>query len=175
MLELSRINGFRRSASLLIPKLQAFLRIKHIDQEVEDFFLSMVKQNMELREKSNVTRKDFFQLLVQLRNTGTIQMDGEWDTKITSNLKDKQLSINECAAQCFVFFGAGFETTASAMAFCLYELAKNQHCQRALQQEIDQVLKKYNGHITFESLADMKYLECCIDGEYADLKEIAFR
>lgn len=56
----------------------------------------------------------------------------------------------------------GFETSSSTTFFCLYELAKNPEIQKKVQEEIDQVLKKHDG-ITYDSLAEMKYLECCID------------
>lgn len=142
----------------------SYLKIKSVDNDVEEFFLSIVKQNMEHREKNNITRKDFFQLLVQLRNTGDIQVDGLWDTKITNDENQKKLSINECAAQSFVFFLAGFETSSTTMSFALYELSKNPECQRKVQLEIDDILKKHNGQITFESVLEMKYLDYCIDG-----------
>lgn len=76
----------------------------------------------------------------------------------------KQLTLNEMAAQAFVFFVAGFETSSSTTSFCLFELAKNQHIQRKVQDEIDEIYKKYRNEITYESMSDMKYLEACIDG-----------
>lgn len=127
--------------------------------------VSIVKQNMEYREQHRTVRKDFFQLLVQLRNTGTVSMDGDWHTMITTNEHEKQLSLNECAAQAFIFFLAGFETSSTAMSFCLYELAKNPICQAKVHQEIDDTLRKFNGQCSFEAIHEMKYLEHCIDGK----------
>lgn len=50
------------------------------------------------------------------------------------------------------------------MAFCLFELCKNQEIQRKVQDEIDQVLGSNDiSSITYESLQELKYLECCID------------
>lgn len=118
---------------------------------------------MHYRETNNVSRKDFFQLLVQLRNTGTVQMDGEWDTKIVHDESEKKLTINEVAAHSFIFFAAGFETTSTTISFCLYEFAKHLECQRKAQQEIEEILKDNNGQITYESIQQMKYLESCID------------
>lgn len=68
------------------------------------------------------------------------------------------------AAQAFVFYIAGFETSSSTMSFCLFELAKNPQVQRKVQEEIDQISEKYNNEITYESMSEMKYLEACIDG-----------
>lgn len=75
------------------------------------------------------------------------------------------MSFNELAAQAWVFYAAGFETSSSTMSFCMYELARNPECQRKVQEEIDAISKKYNGEITYDSLAEMKYLENCIDGK----------
>lgn len=76
----------------------------------------------------------------------------------------KTISFNELAAQVWVFYAAGFETSSSTMSFCMYELARNIECQRKVQEEIDAISQKYNGAITYDSLNEMKYLESCIDG-----------
>lgn len=152
------------TVSFFFPNLFKRLNIKTMDPEVEDFIISMVKQNMDYREKNNVVRKDFFQLLLQLRNTGKVQMDGEWETKIVQNDSEKKFSINQCAAQAFVFFLAGFETSSTTMSYTLYELAKNATIQKKVQKEIDETLKKHNGEITYAAVQEMKYLESCIDG-----------
>jgi cytochrome P450 len=64
-----------------------------------------------------------------------------------------------------VFFAAGFETSSTTMTFCLYELALNPDIQQRLRAEIDTVLHKYGGNITYESVLEMKYLEKVVDGK----------
>lgn len=96
--------------NFFFPKMMALLRIKVVDESVEKFILSVVKQNLDYREKNNVTRKDFFQLLIQIRNTGSVQLDDEWKTTIKGDGSQKALSLNEIAAQVFVFFEAGKRT-----------------------------------------------------------------
>lgn len=50
------------------------------------------------------------------------------------------------------------------MSYCLHELAKNPDIQKKVQQEIDSVNKKFgDAGISYETLHEMKYLECCID------------
>ncbi|KAG8287216.1 hypothetical protein J6590_043586 [Homalodisca vitripennis] len=67
---------------------------------------------------------------------------------------------DECiAAQSFVFLTGGSEATANAIAFILYELAVNPHVQTKLQQEVDSVLGKYEGKLTYQSLKEMTYLD----------------
>lgn len=163
--ELSFQNGLKQLLNFVAPKLMTIFKIHIVEREVEDFIFGIVRQNLEYREKNNVTRKDFFQLLIQLRNTGTVQLDDQWETVIKSDENQKTMSINEIAAQVFVFFAAGFETSSSTLSLCLYELAKNPDIQERVIDEIDRVLEMNNGNITYDCVNDMKYLECCIDGK----------
>lgn len=164
--ESSLWNSLRQILNFLAPKLMTVFRIKFVDPQVEDFVRSVVKQNIEHREKNHVVRKDFFQLLIQLRNTGTVQLDDDWETAIKGDESQKNLTENEIAAQTFVFFAAGFESSSTTLSFCLYEMAKNQEIQQRVHKEIDQVLSKHNGEITYESILEMEYLGACIDGEF---------
>lgn len=96
--ETSVWNSFKRLSRFVAPQLIRFLRIKFADAGVEKFMYSIVKQNLEYREQNNITRKDFFQLLIQLRNTGTVQLDNDWDTVIKTDGSQKKMSIEEVTA-----------------------------------------------------------------------------
>jgi cytochrome P450 family 6 len=73
--------------------------------------------------------------------------------------------MNCLAAQAFVFFAAGFETSSSTMTFCLYELAVNPDIQEILQAEIDTVLEKHDGKLSYEALQEMTYLDKTVAGK----------
>lgn len=152
-------NTIRQFISIGVPYLSRFLKIRFTDRSVKEFMTSIVKQNIEYREKNNVVRKDMFQLLLELYHSGTVQLDDEWKTTISNN-SAKPLTLDEITAQAVVFFGASFETSSSTMSFCLYELARNVEIQRKVQEEIDAA-----GEITYESVEKMKYLESCLDGK----------
>lgn len=47
---------------------------------------------------------------------------------------------------------------------CLFEIAQNPEIQKKLHEEIDHVLAQREGELTYDSINDLKYLECCIDG-----------
>jgi hypothetical protein len=51
---------------------------------VRDFMVDITKNTIEHRETNGVSRKDFMQLLLQLRNTGKVGEDGDWDAKNTT-------------------------------------------------------------------------------------------
>lgn len=71
----------------------------------------------------------------------------------------------EAAAQAYVFFLAGFETSSTTVTFCLYELARNQDIQNKLREEIRIMIEK-NGDLTYCALNDMNYLHKVISGSY---------
>jgi cytochrome P450 len=75
------------------------------------------------------------------------------------------LSMNCLAAQVFVFFLGGFETSSTTMTFCLYELSLHQDIQDRLREEIDVVLQKYDGKLTYEGIQEMEYLDKVVSGK----------
>lgn len=158
-------NAFRQLLSFIAPKLMRTFKIRSVNKEVENFMMSLVKDNLKYREENSVIRKDFFQLLVQLRNDGKVGNDDQWESTIQKDDKKKTLSIGEVAAQAFIFYAAGFETSSTTISFCLYEVAQYVEVQQKLHEEIDSVLARHDGKITYESASEMKYLEWCIDGK----------
>jgi cytochrome P450 len=78
--------------------------------------------------------------------------------------------MNSLAAQAFVFFLAGFETSSTTMTFCLYELSLHQDIQDRLREEIDVVLQKHEGKLAYEGIQEMKYLDKVVSGKTHFLK-----
>lgn len=97
------------------------------------------------------------QILIDLKNK---KLDGE----ITGKHDGRSLTIEELAAQCFVFFLAGFETSSTTMTFALLEMCRNVEIQEKLREEVNRVLKKYNDEITYDGIMEMKYMSQVIDG-----------
>lgn len=153
-----------RAVAFLNPILAKIFRVRFTDKDVADFMIDTVRHNLEYREKNNIVRKDFFQLLIQLRNTGAVQEDGDdWSVNVSNN--HKSLTLEEMAAQSFLFFGGGFESSSTTMAFCMYELARNQEIQQKACEEIDMIFEKYDGVLSYDSIMEMKYIKYCIEGE----------
>ncbi|XP_058453557.1 cytochrome P450 6A1-like [Malaya genurostris] len=130
------------------------LHFAAIDKEVSRFFMGAVKDTVEYREKNNVERNDFMNLLIKLKNAE--QSKGDLDSNLGA------LSIEEVAAQSFVFFIAGFETSSTAMSYCLYELALNSELQDKARADVMETLKKH-GSMTYEAIQDMHYIDQCIN------------
>ncbi|XP_022908695.2 probable cytochrome P450 6a13 [Onthophagus taurus] len=129
---------------MTFQKLSLALRLRILDKEVSNFFMNAVASTITYREENNIQRNDFLQLLIELKNTNDI---------------NNRLTLQEISAQCFVFFLAGFETSSTAMTFCLYELAKNQDVQNKVRDEIVKTIQNHNGILTYDGLSEMKYLQ----------------
>lgn len=155
-------NGFRGIVSLASRTLTKVLRLRFVEKEVKTFMTDLVRQNMEYRESNNVIRKDIFQLMMLVRNTGQVQDEGNWT--IGSTRPDKAMSLEEMAGQSFAFYSAGYVSSAATISFCMYELAKNQAIQQKLYDEITNVLDLHDGKLSYDALNEMKYLGYCVDG-----------
>ena len=116
--------------------------------------ITIVKQTLKYRKANNIQRKDFIQLLLQLKDDS---VEAEIDRKERNKIK---LNCNEISSQVFTFYLAGFETTSSAISYCLYEFAKNQEVQRKAYQEIKEITK--HDEINYDSINKMKYLDLCL-------------
>ncbi|XP_059610495.1 probable cytochrome P450 6a14 [Phlebotomus argentipes] len=134
----------------MFPNIGRALRMKMNKDDVTDFFMNVLRETIEYREKNDVKRNDFLSLLIQLKNTGKIEGEDTDFGKIT---------FEELAAQTFLFFAAGFETSSSTMTFALYELAKEQEIQDRVREEINRVLGEHNGEYSYDACMEMKYLD----------------
>lgn len=160
-------NSFRNIVSTMSPTLTKWLRLRFVDKDVQEFMTDIVQQNLQYREKNNVICKDVFQLLIQVRNAGEMQDEGNWN--LLSDQKRNALSFWEIASQSFEFYVAGFESSATAMTFLMYELAKNPLVQQKAYADIEHVLKEHNGQLNYDALAEMKYLDKCFQGSFYSL------
>ncbi|XP_039501932.1 probable cytochrome P450 6a14 [Drosophila santomea] len=128
------------------------LRMKALRDDLTDFFMSAVKNTVDYRLKNGIKRNDFMDQLIELRAE-----DQEAAKKGQGIDLSHGLTLEQMAAQAFVFFVAGFETSSSTMAFCLYELALQPEIQNQVRDEIERVLD--GGTITYDALAEMTFLE----------------
>ncbi|XP_030371213.1 probable cytochrome P450 6d5 [Scaptodrosophila lebanonensis] len=152
----------RGTAQFLYPNLEKiFVRLFGI-QEAPEQMRALVKRTVEHREKHNVVRRDFLQLLLQLRNTGKISSDDNmWSAETTAEGL-KSMSVDMIAAQLFLFYVAGYETSASTTAFTLYELMQNADILRKAREDVRDTLQQHNGQLSYDAIQDMKYLELCV-------------
>lgn len=80
------------------------------------------------------------------------------------NVLDFEFTMDVLAAQCFVWFIGGYETSSITLTFAFFELARNREIQARAQEEIDAILDKHNGKLTYEILQEMTYLDMIVSG-----------
>ncbi|KAI4460036.1 cytochrome p450 [Holotrichia oblita] len=132
------------------PNSMRYFGVRLLPKEVTDFFWNIIKENTTYRQKTGIRRNDAFQLLLDMLKD---------DVKENEN----GLTFNELAAQAFIFFVAGFETSSSLMSFALLELAVNEDIQERLRSDINNVVRKNNEELTYEDLFEMRYLDMVIN------------
>ncbi|KPM11178.1 cytochrome P450-like protein 24 [Sarcoptes scabiei] len=140
--------------------------------EANMFFKNLGFHLIEQRKKSEGKHfDDMLQLMVDARlgKDERYEKADEFDSfqieKEKELFKDvigsKYLSEEEIVAQSMIFFLAGYETTATTMAFCFYELAMNQDVQQKLFDEIRSVL--HDGkQLNYSSVMTLPYLDAVL-------------
>lgn len=151
-----RITRPQRVIITLYKDLARALGIVNTHDDVAEFFLGIVEETVKYRETNNVRRNDFMDLLIELKNNPVEEGSNDLGN----------LTLNEIAAQAFVFFLAGFETSSTTLSFVLYELslAHNKHIQDKARKEVQMVMEKHNNNLTYEVLSEMSYIEQIING-----------
>ncbi|CAD0206777.1 unnamed protein product [Chrysodeixis includens] len=180
--------GFGLDADTLSEEDSAFrkLGIKIFKLEVKDIIKIMLKQMFpdmfcnlktwirvqsdvddlvgEILRKRNhkpIGRNDFIDQILECQMKGT--MKGESIEKRrpdgSSEIATLDLDDGLIAAQVFVFFAAGFETSSSATSFTLHQLAYHPEVQKKVQDDIDRVLAKHGGKLSYDAVKEMTYLE----------------
>ncbi|KAK5644733.1 hypothetical protein RI129_006033 [Pyrocoelia pectoralis] len=144
----------------VFPDIFKIIKIKTRNDKMFDFFTKLVTDIVKYREENKVLRKDFVNILLNLRKDYK-QSVNYCSGKSKEEVKEG-LSIQELIAQCFVFLLGGFEAPTSITSFCIYELSRKPKLQQKVREEILKVLKKYNGKVSYDALAEMKFTDQCI-------------
>ncbi|XP_043596187.1 LOW QUALITY PROTEIN: cytochrome P450 6k1-like [Bombus pyrosoma] len=148
--------NFHRNMELLIisfsPQLVKYLKPKFFGKNATNFFRSVFWDVIDQRVDSGQKRNDLTDVLIEIRKT----------YKNNEDLKDYKFDGDDLVAQAIMFFVAGSETSATAIAFTLHELAVNPDVQRTLREEIHDALEKTGGKITYDMITTLPYLDMVI-------------
>ncbi|KAB0802340.1 hypothetical protein PPYR_04526 [Photinus pyralis] len=145
----------------LCPSALSLVRVRSIRKDIGDFFLKVVGENIKFREDNNVIRKDFLHLLLQVRNNVAINENAVGIIKDNAD-STPLLTETNVTAHSIVFFMAGYDTSASTIAFCLYELSLDLDIQAKARREVVQILDEHNQEFCYEVVNKMGYIEKCV-------------
>lgn len=71
--EYDRFQNFKRILVALVPRhLLIFFGLRLNNKELEKFMMNVIRENIEYRKKNKITRKDFLDLLLQLKDIGRL-------------------------------------------------------------------------------------------------------
>ncbi|XP_045463873.1 uncharacterized protein LOC123673437 [Harmonia axyridis] len=152
----------------LSPKLASILGIPIIATKVQDFFISLVKDTLKMREEQNIKRPDVLGLLLDARK-GKLDLkekdeDGGFAV-VKEHLEVKSINSNlsdlDIAAQAFLFFLAGFEAVATLICLTVHELAVNPDIQKKLIDEIDENWPE-DDKPSYNKVMNMTYLDMVV-------------
>lgn len=168
--------GFTSGMSLIkylfvaaLPKFSKWMGIDLFDKRACDFFCSIVKENMEARQRNNIERPDLIHLLMQVRSGRNIEQSSDEENDAFAAVEESDIGKSavkrrwtdrEIMAQCFLFFMAGSDSSANLMTFISYELALNPDVQEKLLEEVRGTHETLNGkRIDYDTLQGMKYMD----------------
>jgi len=149
-------NGF-------FPKLYKFLDLQLISKETADFFRRAVVDVMNERDRTNTSRSDIIQLMLNVKkeaNCKDVDLNNKTNTK---NLKEFIADDEYWMAQGFIFFFGGFDTTSNLLQSATLELALNPEIQEELHREISEVIQSLDGKpVSYDILQNMKFLDMVV-------------
>lgn len=145
-------NKIQMTSTFLLPSLMKVLKIPILSPVVSQYVLNLVHTVIEARTKDpSLVRSDFIQTVMEMMEQEKGQVnDGS------------KLSVEICAAQAFLFYLAGYESSASTTSFCIYELCKNPVWMERAREEVDALMLKRGGQIQYEDMTELKVLDMCI-------------
>jgi cytochrome P450 family 6 len=116
LFEPSVASNLRRRLRTLPPFLLKLLKPFHITvhpQEMINFFTGVVNDTINYREKNNVVRNDFLQLLIQLKNKGKVEDDGDIKSEHVQDEragKEVEENVGECITYAILMYNVTVST-----------------------------------------------------------------
>ncbi|XP_053661963.1 cytochrome P450 6d3-like [Anopheles marshallii] len=145
----SFLNNIRSTGVFLCPGLLKFTGISSLAPSMKKFTTEVISSHLHQRETGQVTRRDFIQMLTDLRRKA-------------GNNGEESLTDAQCAANVFLFYAAGADTSTGTISFALHELTHNPEAMEKLRREVDGMMERCNGEITYDNINQLKYLDMCI-------------
>ncbi|KAI4468387.1 cytochrome p450 [Holotrichia oblita] len=146
----SSLNSFYSFIKLVAPSVGKLIYTRKAPMELEASLINIIKKILNDRKMKGISRNDFIQSFIELEQEAR-------------NNEQQKLTMDEVAAQAYVFFVDGFEAPTAAITFLLHELAHNIVIQDTLREEIRAYMKAYNDKLTYDGIMEMKYLDQVIN------------
>ncbi|KAL1116772.1 hypothetical protein AAG570_005244 [Ranatra chinensis] len=165
-----------------LPWLGRALRARFTPTDVAKYFTDIILNNFEDRKRRGYLRNDFVQLLIQLREKGSVEIatkdpdDDYLSVTDSKGVQSFEFTDKMLVAQSFTFVMAGFDAMSSSLLFTALELARHPEVQEKARAEVKQILAKH-GEFTYQAVREMTYLDQCINESFRlhPLVDVVFR
>ncbi|CAH0587965.1 unnamed protein product [Chrysodeixis includens] len=141
---------------LLFPGTLAKWNLSAFPKSVRNFCKQVVRTGVaNVKDDSLNQKNNLIDVIAELRKDSKVAKEGE----------DTLMDITEdmLIGQVFIFYFAGYGNNSLLTTYALYHLAKNPEAQDKLIAEIDEILEKYDGKLTYDAFKEMKYLQMVFD------------
>ncbi|CAJ0587463.1 unnamed protein product, partial [Mesorhabditis spiculigera] len=162
-------------AALAFPSLRPMVRVLNylkmaathskLARLVGKVFAS-VQRRRDAREKHEQTPDDFLNMFLDLEDPHfSLDYDQAHDRAAERDMKapplQKVMTEKEILGSVLLFLFAGFDTTANSLGYVTHHLARHRDVQQRLREDIQDTVVE-GEDLTFEHLAEMKYLDCVV-------------
>lgn len=173
---------------VVFPSLARVLGLRIFERRLSTFYHSLVHDTIRERKEKGITRPDMIQLLMAARegalkpddiiSTGATEerMESSTSERRHDELKNKEekpgstfvWDDDDVTAQSFLFFLAGFESSATVLCFAAHELMENPSIQQRLIEELDAAKYMLAGKpLTYDILQQLEYLDMVVSGMHS--------
>ncbi|KAJ8911323.1 hypothetical protein NQ315_017019 [Exocentrus adspersus] len=130
-----------------------FLGQRNVENSLSKKIYRNTRNKIKCVEAGDYKNLDPFNLTIFLQ---------KWSKDPDSN-QDEPLKLFEMVPRLHIFFQLSFDSSATTLRFAIYELCRNPNIQEGVRDEINDVLRRRGGVITWDSLVNMRYLDQVID------------
>ncbi|CAF1266976.1 unnamed protein product [Rotaria sordida] len=127
--------------------------ISNVEDLPNVWIMKQVGNVVKERLRSGTKQLDLLQLMLDAAT------DDEVKDHDDNELMLKHLHYTEVLMNVFLFMVAGFDTTATMLAFCTYILATKAEVHKKLQAEIDEHWQDNRKELNYDVIANMPYMD----------------
>lgn len=130
----------------------------------QPYFIWWFKLKGEIGKQLRLSRqgREILNTIIEERITSGEEKDDLLDMLLKSRYEDgSAMSREQLIDEVVILFTAGHETTANALSFTLFLLAKHPRIQEKLHSEVDKV--DFSTSTAFQSLTELQYAKQCLE------------
>ncbi|XP_047493445.1 cytochrome P450 3A4-like [Penaeus chinensis] len=139
----------------IAPRIADALNIQ-FSSPTTGFFKELALRTIAARREGS-KRGDFLDLLLETQSQGEDAVGSSKRASKSKNVLDDETIVS----QCVLFILAGYGTTASALSYAAFLLAKHPDAQQRLRRELNALIEEH-GDVTYQGIMEAKFLDACI-------------